>query len=224
MRVIYGFSAQTGVESTTVSNNLSGKMVRLVDFLTGHEKTAEEVQELANFIETGVRKAAHGAEYAVLALLLYAHLSIYGVSLGTKAFLSWLISTVYAFTDEYHQTLIDGRSASLKDVAIDSVGAALVLFVILMVAANRQSRKVYRLEDEKWEARQRAKEARRRENEARRRENEAGNRTESYRRGNEARDRASEARYRDNEGRRRDAEARNRDDQAGYRDNEGWQR
>ena len=162
MRVIYGFSEQTGLESTAVSNQVSGKLVKLVDALTGHSRSPEEVKLLANKVEHLVRKAAHAAEYSVLAFLIYLHLSIYGINLGTKAFLSWLVSTVYAFPDEWHQTVVAGRSASLKDIVIDSVGAALVLFVILMVSANRQSRKVNRLLDEKWEMKQRRKAERQR--------------------------------------------------------------
>lgn len=165
MRVIYGFSDQTGLESTAVSNQVSGKLVKLVDYLTGHKRSPEEVKLLANKAEHLVRKMAHAAEYSVLAFLIYLHLTIYGISLGTKAFLSWLVSTVYAFTDEWHQTAVAGRSASLKDIAIDSVGAALVLFVILIVAANRQSRKVERLLDERWEMKQRQKAERRRNRE-----------------------------------------------------------
>ena len=168
MRVIYGFSGQNGTESTAVSNDLSGRMVRIIDRVLGKNKSPEEIQLLANQIETWVRKAAHGFEYSVLALLLYAHLSIYGISLGTKAFLSWFISTAYAFTDEWHQTAVAGRSASIEDIIIDSVGAALVLFVILIMAANRQSRKVWRLEEERWELKQRQKAENRRRSRSRR--------------------------------------------------------
>ena len=41
------------------------------------------------------------------------------------ALLAFLIASLYAVTDEYHQTFVEGRNGSPIDWAIDSAGAAL---------------------------------------------------------------------------------------------------
>jgi VanZ family protein len=74
-----------------------------------------------------LRKLAHGAEYAVLGVLLWRALEH-----GWAAF--WL-ATAYAVTDEIHQAFVTGRHASPIDVAIDAAGAA--IGVALVVRARR---------------------------------------------------------------------------------------
>jgi VanZ family protein len=69
-----------------------------------------------------VRKSAHMSEYAILYSLV--RWATYGTTGGTIARLSlplvWSIG--YAATDEYHQSFVPGRSASLWDVLVDSAG------------------------------------------------------------------------------------------------------
>jgi VanZ family protein len=45
-----------------------------------------------------------------------------GVTLSAAA-LAWFITTTYAVTDEWHQTFTQGRSAEIRDVGNDAVGA-----------------------------------------------------------------------------------------------------
>jgi VanZ family protein len=49
---------------------------------------------------------------------------------------AWAIATLYAATDEYHQRFVAGRQSTWVDVAIDSMGAA--LFVLLVMRAKRR--------------------------------------------------------------------------------------
>jgi VanZ family protein len=44
--------------------------------------------------------------------------------------LAFVASVVYAVVDEWHQSFVAGRSASLSDVIVDVTGAALMLLVI----------------------------------------------------------------------------------------------
>ncbi len=84
-----------------------------------------------------VRKAAHMTEYAILAMLLTG--TFYGVkftklSENKRAFLAaWGLSTVYAMTDEFHQTFVAGRSGEVKDVCFDSAGALIGIFLAFML-------------------------------------------------------------------------------------------
>ena len=51
--------------------------------------------------------------------------------------MSWLIGTVYAMTDEFHQMFVAGRSCELRDVMIDSAG---VLCGVLIIASVHRLR------------------------------------------------------------------------------------
>lgn len=90
-----------------------------------------------------VRKAAHVSEYAVLAALFYR--ALVNTILRGRALISagivLLVCSLYAITDEFHQSFVPSRTASARDVAIDSVGALLGLLII-----NRFRREYVRVE------------------------------------------------------------------------------
>ncbi|MEA2056934.1 MAG: VanZ family protein, partial [Patescibacteria group bacterium] len=64
---------------------------------------------------------------AVLYFLLYQAFK----QLGTKTKNIWkkafIISLIYALTDEFHQSLVPGRSATLRDVGFDFLGISLII-------------------------------------------------------------------------------------------------
>jgi VanZ family protein len=73
-----------------------------------------------------VRKAAHLAEYAVLAILLCASSKEQPFHWRPWRVLGcFLILMVYSLTDEYHQRFVPGRTASWADCGIDSIGGAI---------------------------------------------------------------------------------------------------
>lgn len=79
-----------------------------------------------------VRKAAHVSEYAVLAALLYRALAntiLMGRALLSAAIVL-LVCGFYAITDEFHQSFVPSRTASARDVVIDSVGALAGLLIV----------------------------------------------------------------------------------------------
>jgi VanZ family protein len=88
-----------------------------------------------------LRKIAHVTEYFILTFFLYrafrgsfkmnvARLFIYPVTL---AFL-------YTVSDEFHQSFIPGRSASARDVLIDTLGIIGFYIVLRSFAANQKNR------------------------------------------------------------------------------------
>ena len=75
-----------------------------------------------------VRKAAHVTEYAILAFLISMALFESDASKNIKKkrfFISWIISALYAVSDELYQHFVPGRSCEIKDMCIDSSGAAI---------------------------------------------------------------------------------------------------
>lgn len=70
-----------------------------------------------------VKKGGHMIGYALLTL---AYLRAFDNDIN-KWKLIWLLAILYASSDELHQSFVPGRSASVIDVGIDSIGAGLGL-------------------------------------------------------------------------------------------------
>ncbi len=89
-----------------------------------------------------MRKAAHLAEYAILAVLLWRALRD-GTNLHAKLSIlfitAWFACTIFAIGDEFHQSFVPSRTASTFDVLIDICGAffGLVIYVTFAHARRR---------------------------------------------------------------------------------------
>jgi VanZ family protein len=73
-----------------------------------------------------IRKTAHFAEYCFLALLLWrlVHFDSAFASCRSRDFLAaLLLAALYAASDEFHQSFVPGRDASVRDVLLDTCGA-----------------------------------------------------------------------------------------------------
>lgn len=96
-------------------------------------------------IQTTIRKTGHVSEYSVLALLILWARRADQKSIGQgpgwlwrDAALALLMSAVYAATDEWHQSFVPGREASVWDVFIDTVGAVAGLFLLWILGRWRK--------------------------------------------------------------------------------------
>jgi VanZ family protein len=96
---------------------------------------------LAHFL---VRKAAHFTEYAILALLAArAFTGSFHDALRRKWFyVSLLLVIVYALSDEFHQSFVPSRTASIYDSLIDMAGG---LTALLWYAKARRKTEVGRM-------------------------------------------------------------------------------
>jgi hypothetical protein len=79
-------------------------------------------------IDTIGRKLAHFGEYALLAILWWRALRT-RTTPRRAALGAFLIASLYAASDEYHQSFVEGRSGNPLDWAIDSSGAAVGLLL-----------------------------------------------------------------------------------------------
>jgi VanZ family protein len=89
------------------------------------------------------RKCAHLTEYAVLALLVWRACRK-PVRRDPRPW-SWrlagvvlLVAGFYASTDEFHQTFVPGREGCVRDVIIDTCGAAAGLFLLWLLGRWRK--------------------------------------------------------------------------------------
>ena len=140
MALIFSMSGKVADESAAESHGLIGFIGE--HFVPGFDEWDESRREA--FIEKydhPVRKAAHMAEYAILAILLTGALYTGKEAGGTDGrrgvfsspyLIAWLISAIYAASDEFHQTFVPGRSGEVKDVCIDSLGALIGVFLAVI--------------------------------------------------------------------------------------------
>ncbi|WMT19914.1 VanZ family protein [Parageobacillus toebii] len=129
--VIYSFSES----SLFTGENTKRILEAVLSYLPfGHD--GDDASSPLNFI---VRKLAHLTEFGILAVLVWRALER-----GRMAYVgAWVFATVYAMTDEWHQSFEPGRTAAPTDVAIDSCGAFLaLLFVRLYMYWKRKKKDV----------------------------------------------------------------------------------
>ncbi len=133
--MIFIFVASTG-EFSAVNTS---KIIRPL-FLWLFPNLSEERLALIHFF---ARKAAHFTEYAVFGVL--AHRAFFASS---HAFLrrSWfwigiLLIVVYALLDEYHQSFVPSRTASIYDSLIDVVGGLSALIAFAIWSDRRREKK-----------------------------------------------------------------------------------
>ncbi len=78
-----------------------------------------------------VGKAGHMIGYAGLSLLWWRALAAHRSTSERRVLaLAFLLTVLYAVSDEYHQTFVPGRSGSLMDVLIDAAGAGIGLWLL----------------------------------------------------------------------------------------------
>ncbi len=82
------------------------------------------------------RKTAHLTEYALLFLVLRFALSrtVPGRNRVLISMLTVVLCAMYAASDEWHQSFVPGRTASVVDVCIDTCGA--ILGAVVWTAAG----------------------------------------------------------------------------------------
>ena len=98
------------------------------------EMTAPEQFALREKLMLFVRKNAHIFEYCVLACLLY-----FAIGSGKNAL---ELSFLYAISDEIHQIYVPGRSGELRDVLIDTAGAAAGIAIIWLCKRLRSRKRI----------------------------------------------------------------------------------
>jgi VanZ family protein len=129
------FSASGDQMSFSRSSRIIGPLVRWL--------LPQLSDEAVHSIVVSVRKGAHLAEYAVLALLLWNALRKTPAP-GTpvwqwsRAGLVLALAALWAAMDELHQAYVPSRQGSVWDVLLDTTGAALGLFGVWVIGRWRK--------------------------------------------------------------------------------------
>ena len=144
MMTIFGFSAENGEQSQSLSDKITIKVVQLIkpDY---DSLNAEEQQHFFNNVSFVVRKTGHFGEYGILGLLIGSLLITFeGIKNFTKGKILTIgvttgICMLYAMTDEFHQGFVDGRSPKVMDVCIDTMGGftGVVFLTLIWLIVNK---------------------------------------------------------------------------------------
>ena len=124
MALIFGGSTNLGAVQNT--SRIIGPILRWFN--------PNVSDEAINEIQFVLRKCGHAVEYAVLALLIFRALRhrhdipVKGWN-WSDARLAILFSALYAASDEFHQSFVATRQATLLDVLIDTAGAVAAIFL-----------------------------------------------------------------------------------------------
>lgn len=111
----------------------------LMIFLLSSRSTVPQTAAIPTAITAAL---GHLVVYGILAILLYHALEQLINTFMSRATVAWLIATLYGVSDELHQSFVPGRNASVLDVGIDAVGAALGLLIVYVVMRVRRERRI----------------------------------------------------------------------------------
>ena len=85
-----------------------------------------------------VKKGGHATGYALLGLAYFYALPS-RLSTPYRAVMALLMAVLFSLSDEFHQSFVQGRHSSLRDVLIDTAGAATALFFGSLYSSNSRS-------------------------------------------------------------------------------------
>jgi len=92
-----------------------------------------------------IKKTAHLTEYAFLLVLLFRAIYLTftdRLNRGKVENLAVFFSFIYAVSDEWHQSFISGRTATLRDILIDFIGIMIGLTAIKFIKHQKKLTKV----------------------------------------------------------------------------------
>lgn len=100
--------------------------------ITDKHPSESKIKSIIEKINPILRKVSHAGEFMVLTLLVIFALKTCGIK-GNKIYLiALVICFLYACTDEYHQTFVNGRTGQFTDVLIDTAGGAIGCAIVLI--------------------------------------------------------------------------------------------
>ena len=151
MITIFLFSNQDGMESENTSDIITNRLVN--ETIENNIEIEENVDNTNNEninnsvnvakynyefemykgeVRLVVRKSAHFIIYLVGGILLFNFFRTYNISLRNQIIYAILGIILYASSDEFHQLFVNGRTARVEDVLLDTLGATVGILLNLI--------------------------------------------------------------------------------------------
>ena len=123
MALIFSFSMENSVESAESSGGFIRTILETLDRDFLSLPYADQYMKI-EFLSHFVRKSAHFCIFGMLGLLVTSAVSTHALSPKKTAAVSLVICALYAVSDEVHQYFVPGRACMLRDMLLDTCGAA----------------------------------------------------------------------------------------------------
>ena len=132
MTCIFILSAENAAQSSQTSSGLIEKVVET--FVPQYnEMSVADKKSFISSLEDIVRNAAHFSIFGALGICVSGFAATFNAKVWLKLIFCQLFCSLYAVSDEYHQTFSEGRSCQLIDVFIDSSGSFVGIVVVLLI-------------------------------------------------------------------------------------------
>ncbi|OJU16631.1 MAG: hypothetical protein BGN88_01290 [Clostridiales bacterium 43-6] len=142
--VIFMFSAETGAQSSQLSEGITTRIIPFFFALLGKSQDTSSMNAAVLVMHGYLREFAHMLEYSVLGLLTY-HAVIRTTSFASiRISGSFLLCFLYALSDEIHQLFVPERTFQLIDLCMDSIGILLGIFLCRLIAIKIDKQKAKR--------------------------------------------------------------------------------
>ena len=132
LTAIFGFSEQQGPDSRALSRGVARKIIDVLPVLK--DKPEQEKYILVLKSQAVIRKTGHITEYAILGMTLTAFLCTFKIKKRNITYTVIILGMIYAITDEIHQIFTPDRTPLVKDVIIDTIGVAIGVMIIMVIA------------------------------------------------------------------------------------------
>ena len=127
---IYSFSDMNTINSNDDSKNvISVFLEKGLEFtnelgITSSHPSDDKIEKATTLLNSPLRKVMHASVYFVLAFFIMILINVIKKKKNYlfSSLITILICFVFAITDEYHQTLVMGRTGQFLDVLIDTTG------------------------------------------------------------------------------------------------------
>ena len=137
MITIFLFSNQQGNASSVTSNKVTKEIIEIIPSTKHLEENQKK--EIVKKVNPIMRKIAHYTIYLIGGILIMFFISTIVQSEKRGVLYSVLIGSIYAITDEIHQMFMDGRTAKITDVLIDTLGVitGVVIYITIKTIIYR---------------------------------------------------------------------------------------
>lgn len=137
---IFYFSNQIADNSGKQSGKVVEIVLKLIPFIDNMQEP-DRTTIIQTILTPIVRKMAHFSIYAMLGILTINYMNTIEEKKITKRIIYALtFCMLYAITDEFHQYFIPKRSAEIRDVLIDSLGA--LIGILLTIGISKTIKKL----------------------------------------------------------------------------------
>jgi VanZ family protein len=130
MITIFCFSAQKAEVSQKTSEGFTKKV--LSTFQSFNKLPEPKQDQIVYNVQFSVRKAAHFSVFAALGTMMMS--AMYLTFDKKRLWLyTYIISTLYAVSDEFHQYFVPGRACRIGDMILDSMGVTAGILVVMII-------------------------------------------------------------------------------------------